>query len=231
MVAQDRPLAAPGDDGQAVSGPPTNLIVPECPVLAPAVELVGELRGSGYEARQWLVQRDGHFVQVSELLYRVVEQVNGERTLDEIAANVTASTDWLVTADDVRRIIHSKLVPMGLIALVDGQQTAVGRRPMHSALMVSARAQVFGPRVIEPVAGVLQVLYARPVLILMLAAIVVGHVWLYAVHGVASSARDVLQTPGLFLIVLAILLGSAVFHEFGHAAALRHGGGKVRGMG
>ncbi len=100
--------------------------VPERPMLAPNVQLVGELRETGFKDRQWLVQRDGQFVQLTELLYRVVEQANGEQTLEEIAAGVTQSTDWLVSADNVRQLIQAKLLPMGLIAAADGMIASRG---------------------------------------------------------------------------------------------------------
>ena len=58
--------------------------------------------GTGFTERQWLIRRDGRFIQVTELLYRVAEQVDGERTLEDIAAAVTQSTEWMVTAEDVR---------------------------------------------------------------------------------------------------------------------------------
>src|SRR5688572_12639123 len=89
---------------------------PERPSLAPNVQLVGQLQGSGFQDQQWLIQRDGQFIQVTELLYRVVEQANGERSLEEIATGVTDATDWMVTADNVRRLIQTKLMPMRLIA-------------------------------------------------------------------------------------------------------------------
>ena len=50
-------------------------------------------------------------------------------------------------------------------------------------------------------------------------------------HGVNGCLRDTLNTPGGLLIVLTILLAASVFHEFGHASALRYGGGRARGMG
>jgi hypothetical protein len=68
--------------------------IPEQPALAPSVQLVGEMQGSGFKDRQWLIQRDGHYIQVTELLYRVAELANGERTLREIAAELTERTDW-----------------------------------------------------------------------------------------------------------------------------------------
>src|SRR5207248_7065568 len=94
--------------------------MPERPALAHKVELVGELQGTGFADRQWLLQRDGQFVQVTELLYRLAEQANGERTHEEIAEKVTQVTDWAVTADDVRQLVQTKLIQLGLIYPADG---------------------------------------------------------------------------------------------------------------
>ena len=47
----------------------------------------------------------------------------------------------------------------------------------------------------------------------------------------ADSLRAALYTPGGLLLMLAVMMVSGIFHEFGHAAGLRYGGGKVRGMG
>jgi putative peptide zinc metalloprotease protein len=193
------------------------------------------MRETGFTDRQWLVQRDGQFLQVTELLYRVLEQLDGARGLDEIAAGLTASTDWMVTADNVRQILRSKLIPMGLIAAGDdairSSAAVAARHRARSPLAVNMRVKTIGPRVIDPVTRVLQHLYAPPVLIPLLVLIAVAHVWLYIFHGVGAGLQEALYTPGLLLLALVILLLSGVVHEFGHASALRYGGGKVRGMG
>ena len=210
----------------------TTVEVPEHPSLAPNVRLVGEMKGTGFKDRQWLVQRDDRFVQVTELLYRVAEQADGDRTLEEIAARVTEATDWIVVGDDVQLLLRTRLVPMGLISSTDkafGENASRSRAP--SPLALGLRAKVLGPRVIEPIAGVLQYLFAPLVLVPILVLVALAHGWLYFVHGVAGSFSEVIYTPGLLLAVLAILLLSGVFHEFGHASALRYGGGEVRGMG
>lgn len=126
-------------------GPGTAASVSERPALAPNVGIVGEMKETGFKDRQWLVQRDGRFVQLTELLYRVVEGSNGERTLEEIAREVTAATDWVVDADAVRSIIRTKLVPLGLIS-PEGAPTiletgrAYGRRdPAHRWRSTCAR--------------------------------------------------------------------------------------------
>jgi putative peptide zinc metalloprotease protein len=218
----------PGETGQTTAG----FEVPERPTLAPNIHLVGELAGTSFVDRQWLVQRNGHFMQLTELLYRIAERANGDRTLDEIAASVTDSTEWEVTADDVRQLIGGKLIPSGLIVAGDGR---VVSRPSHpggsSPLALKLRFRLLGPRALVPLTTVLQFLFAPPVLISILIAQAIAHAWLYLKYGVANSIGAALFTPGALLVVVAIMLASSVFHELGHASALRYGGGQAREIG
>jgi hypothetical protein len=85
------------------------------PKLATNVRLVGEFQGSGFAEPQWLIEREGKYVQVTDLLYRLAEQLDGLRTRDEVAERLTAATEWSITSDDVRRLIQAKLVPLGLV--------------------------------------------------------------------------------------------------------------------
>lgn len=224
-------------DGPHIAGDQRAIVieVPERPMLAPGVSLVGEMQGSGFQDRQWLIQRSGQFLQVPELLYRVAEWADGERTLEEIATGVTETTEWLVSADNMRQIIGAKLIPLGLIATAASarptgiQSISTGRA--RSPLALNMRMKVVGPRFIDPITRVLQFLFAPPLLIPMLVAIVAAHVWLFRTHDVARMIKVFVYTPGLLLGALAIIVVSNIFHEFGHASALRYGGGKVRGMG
>jgi putative peptide zinc metalloprotease protein len=205
--------------------------VPERPSLAPGVQLIGEMKDTGFKDRQWLVRRGERFIQTTELLYRVAEQATGERTLEEMAAGVTGSTDWLVSADDVRRLIQSRLIPLGLIAAADG--SGVDEQRERSVLQIRAGVKMLGPRIIDPIARVLQVLYAPPVLILFLVAAVVAHGWLYSVaaESVLLGLYQFIYSPALILVTIPLMIVATLFHEFGHASALRYGGGEVRGMG
>jgi putative peptide zinc metalloprotease protein len=191
--------------------------------------------GTGFADRQWLVQRNGHYIQLTELLYRIAEHANGEETLEQIAARVTDATAWEVTADDVRQLLRTKLIASGLVAAAAGHvesgARASGRGDPPSPLALNLRFRLFGPRALDPVAAGLQVLFAPPILLPLLFLLLVAHAWLYLEHGVAGSVGAALYTPGALLVVLAILLGSGVFHELGHASALRYGGGEVREMG
>src|SRR5689334_9230456 len=90
--------------------------VPACPKLARGVALAGMLEGTGFVDQQWLVEQNGRYLQVTELLYQVLLQADGRRTLGEIASAVTATSDWDVTPDNVRQLLATKLLPLGLIA-------------------------------------------------------------------------------------------------------------------
>src|SRR5919197_4243395 len=90
------------------------------PRLSPDVRLVGEQLDTGFRERQWLVERDGRFMQVSELLYRILEQADGRHDVQEIAQGATESTPWTVKPAHVREIIEEKLAPAGLVAGGDG---------------------------------------------------------------------------------------------------------------
>src|SRR5262249_60925524 len=77
--------------------------VPYRPALAANVELIGELRDSGFEDRQWLIRRDGRFIQVTEPLYRVAEHADRTHTLDDIRGRATAAAPWVLSTYRVRR--------------------------------------------------------------------------------------------------------------------------------
>src|SRR5437870_9774559 len=142
--------------------------MPERPARAPNVRLVGAMPGTGFTDQQWLVQRGAEFVQLTELLYRVAECADGERTLQEIAQAVTASTEWIVDADGVRRIVQTKLLPLGLVTRADGSPVllhgAAGPAGAHPPPALNLRMRTVSPRIIAPNALVLPVFHAPPAL-------------------------------------------------------------------
>ncbi len=150
-----------------------------------------------------------------------------------MAEGVTRSTEWLVDAGDVRQLLGSRLIPAGLVVPPDGDTTPDVPVAGQSAspLRMNGRTKVLGPETIDPITKVLQVLFAPVVLVPVLLVVVLVHGWLYFVHGLGGAVREVLYAPGLLLALVGVLFVSGVFHEFGHAAALRYGGGRVREMG
>jgi putative peptide zinc metalloprotease protein len=220
----------------SVPGPPRDAAaedddeVPEVPVLAPGVRLAGEMQGTAFDRSQWLIDRDGRFLQVSEPLYRVAEQIDGTRTRAEVAAAVAEATGWAVTEEHVREIVRLKLLPAGVVLDAYDLPVVLPAAP-RSPLQVAMRMKALGPRVLDPVTEVLQWLFAPVALIPLLAILAGMEYWLFAVHGVGEPFKAMLSTPALVLIVLPIMIVSGLVHEFGHASGLRYGGGRARRIG
>jgi putative peptide zinc metalloprotease protein len=233
----------------------TNTTDTPCPSLAPEVTLVGPMPDTGFEQEQWLVRRDGRFVQVSELLYKLLEQCDGRSGTEEIARALSGSSRWSVTPDNVTYLIEKKLTPLGLIYMPSGvadpaEPTEVERveavdavesveqgkgqqagSAHRSALAINLRRSFLGPRAIDAVGGVLRFLFLPPVVVGVLTTAVVAQAWLFLRDGLSGSIAELLNRPAAFLVVVATVILAALFHEFGHAAGLRYGGGHPRRMG
>jgi putative peptide zinc metalloprotease protein len=204
--------------------------VPERPVLAPGVRLAGEMQYSGFQESQWLIERDGRFLQLSEPLYRVAEQIDGQRSHEEIAAAATAATSWRVTAEHVSEIIRHKLLPAGVVLDDDGLPV-IRQSSRPSPLQMQMRMKAMGPRIIDPVTRALQWLYWPPAMVALLVLIGAAQYWAWSVHGLGGSLMAMIKSPALTLVVLPLMLLAGLVHEFGHASALRYGGGRARRIG
>jgi hypothetical protein len=205
--------------------------VPDQPTRADHLQLLGELQGTGFQNSQWLVSRGDRFYQLTELPYRLLQEANGRRSLRSIASRAGGAMGRSISEDDVRHLVQAKLMPMGLIAVEDGQEAPGApdtRTP--SALGLYLRVKVSGDR-IDPIARSLRFFHRREVMLPLLLVALLAHVWLYAVHGVTGSLRAFIANPDLVLLALGVVVLAAVFHEFGHASALRYEGGRARAMG
>lgn len=233
MVSSEQHAGARETPEGAKRKAPVVLSVPDFPALAPNVELLGEMQETGFKNPQCLVRRGDRFVQLTELLYRVAEQADGKRTHEEMAEGVTRSTDWLVNSENVRQLLAGKLLPLGIVALPEDAAHLVpaAEERTTSPLRINARTRLLGPGAVDRIARVFEILFAPLFLVPVLLVVAFAHAWLYVVHGLGGAVQSVLYTPGLALPLLGVLFVSGVFHEFGHAAALRYGGGRARGMG
>jgi putative peptide zinc metalloprotease protein len=205
--------------------------VSDPPKPAPNLHFAGQMKDGAFEGRQYLVERDGQFMQLSELLLLTLAHVDGKRSIEEIAKGVSAKAFRQVTPDNVRALL-AKLVPLGLVAGADGSLVPSAReQAARSPMQVQLKMAVIPPTVTNAVTRFFSFLYFPPIVVLVLAAAAAAHAWLYLIHGVGKSVHDVLYSPGLILILFFAFVLSAAFHEIGHGAGLRYGGGTVRAMG
>jgi putative peptide zinc metalloprotease protein len=219
-VASSRPEASPGSAGQDVLA------------RADGVQLIGEMSGSGYREPPALVRRaDGQTIQLTRLLYAVLHAVDGRSSDEEVADRVSKAYGRLVQPGDVRALVDAKLRPLGLLRLADGSQPQVKRS--NPLLALRLRLAVTNPRLTRllttPFAWLFHPLVALPLLVGF------GLVcwWLLLDRGLAAATYQAFDKPGLLLLIFAVSVFSAGFHEFGHASAARYGGATpgVMGMG
>jgi putative peptide zinc metalloprotease protein len=188
------------------------------------------MKESAFLDPQWLISRDGRYVQVTELLYRIAEQIDGTRNWQQIAEAASPNYERAITPDEVRDLIATSLMPSGLVKLADGTaapQATAGPSP----LQLNLKMKMIPPAVIDAVTGVLKWFYFPPVMIAALVAVAAAQYWVFFVHGLGAGLYESMNTPGMLAALLGVILLSAIFHEFGHASGLTYGGGKVGAMG
>jgi putative peptide zinc metalloprotease protein len=207
-----------------MEGPPvTTLDTANLPRLAAGIELLGELKDSGFAQPQSLIRRaDGQVIQLSRLLYMVACLLDGTRGAEDIAAAVSADLGRTLTADQVRYLVTAKLVPLGIVA-GHGGPTAPTASPL---LALRARVTLL-PEAAACAAGTfLRPLFRLPVIAAVIVSIVALDFWIFTTHGLGPALSQLLNDPVDLVLVAGLSIVSALFHECGHAAGCRYGGAR-----
>ena len=222
------PAAQPGPSPDAQSA--DTVVLSLVPERADGVELLGSMRGSGYRVPPALVRRaDGQTLQLTPLLYALLEAIDGRRSFDELAEILSRATNRAVSAENVRQLVDGKLRPLGVLRNLDGTQPDV--RKANPLLALRFRYVVSNPRVTRRITAPFAILFHPVVVAVLTLAFVAVSGWVLFRHGLAAAAHQAFDRPGLLLAVFAITVLSAGFHEFGHAAAARYGGATPGAMG
>ncbi len=197
---------------------------------ADGVELIGEMAGSGYRVPPSLVRRaDGQTIQLTPLLYATLREIDGRHTPQEVAAAVSESTGRSVNEDNIGHLVDKQLRPLGLLVQEDGSQPKTKKR--NPLLGLRFRYAVTEPDRTRRLTAPFRFLFRPWMVIPVLAAFAVVCWWVFFSKGLAHAAYDAFERPGLLILVFAITIASAGFHEFGHAAAARYGGATPGVMG
>ena len=200
------------------------------PSRTDGVELVGEYDASGYRRAPAIVRRgDGQILQLTPLLYATLDAIDGQRSLSEIAEQLSTTIERKVSVDNVRVLAEEKLAPLGVIRNRDGSEPELTKS--NPLLGLRLRATVLSERVANALAAPFGVLFHPLIVLPATVAFFAFTGWLLFVRGMAAGTRELLYSPSLLLAVFAVTILSAGFHEFGHAAGLRYSGGRSGGMG
>jgi putative peptide zinc metalloprotease protein len=195
---------------------------------AAGLELLGEFQGSGAQQAPCLVRRaDGQVLQLSPLVYAVLEALDGRRGPRSVAEAVQRSTGRELDDDGVAFLLERKLAPLGLLE-VEGAAPPPRANPL---LALQARTPLLRPGATAVVAAAFQPLFRAPVVLAAVVALALLDAWLFALHGLEQAVLAVAADPALTLAVLVTTLLASTFHEFGHAAACRYSGGRPGAIG
>ena len=197
--------------------------------LTPAegLELLGEVHGSGYKDGACLVRRaDGQMVQLGPLMFALLECADGQRGVEELAEVMSDKLGRHFEPEHVLRL-GEKLADQGLLAGTE-HKAPPKRNPL---LALRFKYVVTDPKITRRITRPFTSLFRSPVVM----AVLVGFLavcWFVLLHkGIASATAQAFHKPELLLLVFGLAVASAGFHEIGHAAACRYGGGKPGGMG
>ncbi|HVE45543.1 MAG TPA: hypothetical protein VNA57_02185 [Acidimicrobiales bacterium] len=200
------------------------------PALADGVQLLGAMEASGFKEPPCLARRaDGQTIQLTDLLYRVLEGVDGRRDAAAIAAQVSDHIGKQASAEDIRFLIDEKLRPLGLLKLPDGSEPQVEK--LNPLLALRFRYVLSEERTTRRITSPFARLFTPPLVLAVLVGFFTMTGWLLFSEGIGGSTREVMYQPGLLVLVFFLAAASAGFHEFGHAAGLRRGGGTPGAMG
>ncbi|MGN6130022.1 MAG: hypothetical protein ACTHOK_06740, partial [Nocardioidaceae bacterium] len=203
---------------------------PDVPARADGVTMVGEMAGSGYREPPALVRRgDGQTLQLSPLLYLVLAASDGTRDFDAVAAAVSQGYGRTVSADNVRHLVDEKLRPLGVLKRPDGSEPELKRS--NPLLALRFKYAVTDPERTRRLTAPFQWLFHPAAVVTVLAGFAVVAWWVLLDKGLASATYQAFDRPALLLLVFAVTVLSAGFHEFGHAAAARYSGATPGVMG
>lgn len=230
MTATAEPSAPLGREPTAGSWPdepPDQDPARARPERAPGVELLGRVQGSGYKDGVALARRaDGQMVRLGPLMYGLLECMDGRQIPAELADSLSARIGRRVEESHVARLTQ-KLAGQGLLAGTE-QQAPPKSNPL---LALRWKLLVTKPELTRRLTSPFTFLFRGWIMWPVVAAF--GAVcWFVLIRkGVASATSQAFHSPGLLLLVFALGILSAGFHEFGHAAACRYAGATPGGMG
>jgi putative peptide zinc metalloprotease protein len=198
--------------------------------LLPGAELLGPVKSPGLREAPYLIRRpDGQVVEVSRLFYLVAAHAQPDRDLAEIGRRAGDELDLRITPEQVRYMLEKKLHPLGVVTGPDGAAPRLERlQPMFG---LRWRVGVLPPITVNRIAGVLKFLFLPPVIVALMGSLVAFDVWLVGFHGIGRGLSHVIETPSLTLFMFLLAYASLAFHEGGHAAACRYGGGNPGAIG
>lgn len=157
--------------------------------------------------------------EISEGIYQIIKLIDGKRTLSEIASEYSAVRNKIYSTKDVYAIIHSFLVPYGILKNTKSDENA-----QTSNLYFYFQYPIIRTNTVQVVSNVFKILYHPKILIffILFSFVFLLHFCFFVFPVIDFNIYDIsFQDTILTLMIFGIL---GIFHELGHSSACAHYG-------
>ncbi len=161
----------------------------------------------------------GSHFRITERMHEFIQQVDGRRTLGEIADDLGRRWQRPLTHEQAWDLAQRYLAPHGLL-----QDSPEPPRAQQGSRTLSWHRRLLSARALEPVTRIGQHAFSWPVVVAAVALCALAHVEAYARAGAVGPGLAQALGDGTFLLSYGLVLASVLIHEFGHASACRRFG-------
>lgn len=175
-----------------VSGPSVDV-----PARADGVRLIGEMEGSGYRSPPALARRaDGQTIQLTSLVYLVLEAIDGARDYAEVAGTVSQRFGRTVSEGNVRSLVDEQLRPAGLVTRADGSQPDVAKS--DPLLGLRFKYAVTDEDRTRRLTSPFTWLFNPAIVVAVVTLLAIASWWVLFDKGLASATNEAFAEPGAF---------------------------------
>jgi putative peptide zinc metalloprotease protein len=186
--------------------------------LYPGTEIV-EFDGSGRGMTFRVETADGRHFQINEKLYALLDCLRVPASLALLAERFQARTGEAVALADLQQL-STRLEAQGVILRSGATpQPRTDANPQATSfLALHYHRDIVSAQALAPFAHLLQVLFTRPVAVVIVVLIAAAHVLAYRQVGFPPN----LQLENVnYSLLYGVMLASFLLHELGHLAACR----------
>lgn len=172
--------------------------------------------------RSYLLQLpDGRSLRLSPYAYEILARLDGERTIAQIAEEMSGVEGRPVSENEVRWVLEQKLRVLGLLEEGGCGPNDRERGPGPDAgLRAPSRMASLPVTAFRAVVAACSPFHAPIALMLLAPAILAAHFRLYAVLGVPEIAAQTLKLSASgWVLVTGLVLACITIHELGHLSA------------
>lgn len=158
--------------------------------------------------------------EISEGIYQIIKLIDGKRTLSEIANEYSAIRNKTYSTKDVYAVIHSFLVPYGILENANADENA----QTTSSSYFYFQYPILRQHVVQVISNVLKFFYHTKILIFILffSFLFFFYFYFFVFQIIDFTIYDISFRDTIITLTIFGILG--IFHEFGHSSACAYYG-------